>query len=193
MIRAGAAVVAGSAGMIAACAPAPAPSAEGRGGAGAAAADQTATERFLEFFEQRCVVRERAGERPDTAGLVAAGGEVIARYPGVPAYQELTARELTFWTAPDDPAGDVMFVVEADEAGERCAAVTGAWSAAEFASVLRAAYPLYLPQDADERVVNARIVLDVAEGEERSKVYSIYHDPDDETSALVMTLAEAPD
>ncbi|MEX2517718.1 MAG: hypothetical protein WD969_00125 [Paracoccaceae bacterium] len=148
-------------------------------------------DRFIDFFSERCVASERANRAPDTSGLIPAPPAVAARYPKVPDYAELSGRSLAFWVAPEDPDGAVVLVVEEIAGSERCAAVTGAFTMSSFADTLRIGYPDYAGERTDETIVNARIFLDEADVDRRSRVYSTYHDEQHGVSALVLSLSDA--
>ncbi|WP_340110186.1 hypothetical protein [Pikeienuella sp. HZG-20] len=147
-------------------------------------------DRFSAYFKERCAVPLRAGAAPDTIGLVPASDVITASYPKVPEYREFSGRDLSFWTAPDDPKGSVILVIENGVAGRRCAAVTRAFTAEQFAQLVKATYPEYVGATSDENVVNARAFLDDAADDELSLVYSSYHDDKTRISAGVVSLSE---
>ncbi|QIE57542.1 hypothetical protein G5B40_20075 [Pikeienuella piscinae] len=148
-------------------------------------------DRFAGYFRDRCALPIKAGDAPDTAGLIPATAEVIARFPKVPDYEELSGRDLSFWMAPDDSQGAVILVIEEGPEGERCAAVTEAFSTEQFAGLLKKTYPEYLGEASDDSVVNARAFLDDAGDSTRSVIYSSYHDAKTRVSAGVVSLSEA--
>lgn len=147
-------------------------------------------DRFARYFRERCALPIKAGDAPDTSGLIPAATAVIARFPKVPEYEELSGRDLSFWMAPDDPQGSVILVIEAGPEGKRCAAATEAFSTDQFAGLLKKTYPEYLGETPNEKVVNARAFLDDAGDSARSLVYSSYHDAKTGVSAGVVSLSE---
>lgn len=154
---------------------------------------QWAAERFIPYFDERCAAPIRAGRAPDVEGLVPVSPAVAASYPKVPAYKELRNRALSFWTDADDTAGGVILIVEQGPRSTRCAVATRAFDAAEFARVLKLAYPDVMAASPDERVINLRLVIPGETTAEESKVYSTYHDPEGRVSALVLSESEGID
>lgn len=176
--------------LLSGCAPSPTPDAAAPSASSAASMD-VIEDRFVKYFRGRCAEPLRAGMSPDTMGLVPATTAVAASYPKVPEYKELIGRDLSFWTEPDDPEGSVILVIEKGAEGKRCAAVTGAFTAEQFAQLVKSTYPEYVAQAPDEKVVNARAFLGETGDGSRSLIYSSYHDEKTEISAGVVTLSEA--
>lgn len=172
-------------GLLAACDSAePPPMAPPEAGAAAAA------DRFIPYFQERCLQPLSAGAAPDTNLLVPASDDIIGRYPRAGDYVELDGRRLSFWMEPQDERGSVILVLEATEDTDRCAVITDGFTADAFAGKLKSSYPEYLERGDDEQVIKARISIAAGDRKRSSRIFTTYHDPARGVSALIMTVSE---